>query len=84
MGTTHLLREAFLLRARNEMVDQDAEPPLARWRELGDTPDEVVDAVHRFDDDAELAQVVSPDVLEQFGIVPTLDPDPAGPGHPGP
>jgi hypothetical protein len=33
--------------------------------------------VHRLDDDAELAKVVTPDVLDQFGVMPTLDPDPA-------
>ena len=48
----------------------------------GDGGDEVVDAVHRLDDDAELAQVVAPDVLEQLGVVAALDPDPAGGGDP--
>ena len=43
--------------------------------------DEVVDAVHRLDDDPDVAQVVAPHVLEQLGVVAPLDPDPARRGH---
>ena len=39
--------------------------------------DEVVGAVQRLDDDAELAQVVAPHVLDQLGVVASLHPDPA-------
>ena len=37
--------------------------------ELRDHRDEVVDAVHRFDDDAKLAQLVAPHVFDQLGVV---------------
>ena len=65
------------------MVDEHAEAALRTGPEPGDGADEVVDAVHRLDDDTDLAQVVAPHVLEQLGVVATLDPDPAGRGDPG-
>jgi len=37
------------------MVDEDAESALRRRTELGHHADHVVEAVHRFDDDAQLA-----------------------------
>ena len=72
--------EAQLLRARHEVIDEHAEPPSGTRRERGDSDDQVVDAVHRLDDDGELAEVVAPDVLDQLGVVAALDPDPAGGG----
>ena len=44
---------------------------------------QVVDALEVLDDDALDAQVVAPDLLDQFGVVAALDEDPAGPGDPG-
>jgi len=55
MGADHLLRESFLLAARDQMVDQDAQPAGGAWLELSHHRDHIIQAVHRFDDDAELA-----------------------------
>ena len=63
--------------------------PSTRWstrtpsRRGGDGPnsrdecDEVVDPVHRLDDDAQLAEIVTPHVLDELGIVCSFDPDAA-------
>ena len=60
---------------------RDSLEPATRWstripsrrrgvgRNAGDGASEVVDAVHRLDDDAELAEIVAPHVLEQLGVV---------------
>ena len=81
---------AATLAARRDSFD-----PATRWstrmprRRCGDGANagtaagEVVDAVHRLDDDADVAQVVAPHVLEQLGVVAALDPDPARRGDPG-
>ena len=73
-----------LLGAGDEVVDEHTEASLRARPERGDGPDDVVDAVHRLDDHADLAQVVAPHVLEQLGVVAALDPDPARRGDPGP
>ena len=72
--------EAQLLGARHEVIDEHAEAPCGTRGEPGDGGGQVVDAVHRLDDDGELAEVVAPDVLDQLGVVAALDPDPAGGG----
>jgi hypothetical protein len=66
------------------MVDKDAEAALRRGLELGHGPGQIVDAVQRLDHDSELAQVVAPDMFDQFCIVLALDPNPRGPSHLGP
>ena len=58
------------------MVDEHAEAPTGSRLELGDDAGEVVDAVHELDDDALDAQVVAPDLLDELGVVTTLDVDP--------
>ena len=70
-------RQARLLRTRRR--GGRARPPAAAraGTELGDRSNQIVGAVHRLDHDAELTQVVAPDVLDQLGVVPALDPDPA-------
>ena len=80
----HLRGEARLLGAGDEVVEQHAEAALRARLELGHGTDEVVGAVQRLDDDAELAQVVAPHVLDQLGVVAALDPDPAGAGDVSP
>ena len=60
------------------MVEQHAELALGARLEVGNKRCEVVGTVQRFDDDAEVAEVVAPDVFEEFGVVLALDPDPAG------
>src|SRR3546814_15562083 len=42
-----------------------------------------VHAVQALDDDALVAQVVAPDLLDQLGVVDALDQDPAGAGDAG-
>ena len=44
---------------------------------------EVVDAAEVLHDDALDAQVVAPDLLDELGVVPALDEDPARPGDAG-
>ena len=68
---------ACLLRTGDEVIENDGQPAQRARSELGHRRHEVVGAVHRLDDDAELAKVVAPDMLDQFGVMPTLDPDPA-------
>ena len=52
-------------------------------RERPHSRGELVDAVHRFDDDGRVAEVVAPHQLEQLGVVAALDPDAAGRGDAG-
>ena len=66
------------------MVDEDADAPGGAGAEAADLVGEVVDPVEQFDDDALVAQVVAPDLLEQLGVVLALDPDAAGAGDPCP
>ena len=65
------------------MVDQDADLALGAGFEVDEMVGEIVDAAevlhhHTFD-----AQVVTPDLLDQFGVVAALDEDPAGAGDAG-
>ena len=55
-----------------------------RGRSSATIAGQVVDAVQELDDDADVAQVVAPDLLDQLGVVPALDVDAAGPGYLGP
>ena len=49
-----------------------------------DDAGQLVDAAEQLDDDARRPQVVAPDLLDQLGVVPALDVDPAGQRHLGP
>jgi hypothetical protein len=75
----NLRREARLLRAVDEVVEQHAQATLGRGAEGRNGGDEVVGAVQRLDHDAEVAQVVAPHVLDELGVVAALHPDAAGP-----
>ena len=55
-----------------------------RGGEARDDGRQVVDALQVLHHDADVAQVVAPDLLHQLGVVLALDVDPAGPGHLGP
>ena len=68
----------------HEVVDEHADPALRSGTEVAEVAGEVVDAAEVLDDDALEAQVVTPDLLDELGVVPALDEDPAGPGHLGP
>ena len=50
------------------MVHEHAEPTLRARPETADVVPEVIDAAERLDDHALVAQVVTPDELEQFGV----------------
>ena len=83
-GSRTVVGDAGLLRARHQMIEQHAESTVGAGPEVGDRGGEIVGAVERFHDDAEFAEVVAPHVLEQFGVVLALDPDPARRGDSGP
>ena len=66
------------------MIDQDTQPPDGSGGEAGDDRRQVVDAAEVLDHDADVAQVVAPDLLHKLGVVAALDVDPAGARHLGP
>src|SRR5579875_135706 len=83
-GDQHVRRadgtgDPALLRAVHEMVDEHAEPPAWAGGEAGDDRRQVVDSLLVLDDDADVAQVVAPDLLHEFRVVASLDVDPARP-----
>ena len=71
-------RDAALLRAGDQVVDEDADAALGPGPEVAQVLGEVVDALEVLDDDALDPQVVAPDLLDELGVVPALDEDPAG------
>jgi hypothetical protein len=81
MVAGHLSGEPLLLRAGYQVIHQDPQATVARRAERVDQLDQFVDAVLRLDDYRQFGQLGSPDVLQQLGIVPTFDPDAAGPGN---
>ncbi|MPM23002.1 hypothetical protein SDC9_69464 [bioreactor metagenome] len=60
------------------MVDQHTQPVPGTGAELGHDGRQVVHTAHVLDHDADVAQVVAPDLLDQLGVVSALDVDPAG------
>ena len=66
------------------MVDEHADAAAGPGAEVAQVAGQVVDAAEVLDDDALDPQVVAPDLLDQLGVVPALDEDPALAGHPGP
>src|SRR6266581_335908 len=80
----HAGRDPGFLGARHQVVHQHAEAAVRRGGEAPDDGGQVVDAFQVLHHDADIAQVVAPDLLHQLGIVLALDIDPAGPGHLGP
>jgi len=77
MGPGHLLREAVLLAARHEVVDEDAELAIGARLELGHHRHHVVEAVHRFHHNAEFAEIVAPHMFHKLGVVLAFHPDSA-------
>ncbi len=67
----------------DEVVDQHPDPSARAGPELAQVGGEVVDAAEVLHDHALDPQVVAPHLLDQLGVVPALDVDPALPGHPG-
>src|SRR6266705_6664656 len=66
------------------MIDKYAEPAGRPGGEAGHDRGQVVDTAEVLDHDADVAQVVAPDLLDELGVVPALDVDPARPGDPRP
>ena len=67
------------------MVDEHPEAATAaRVRTSRDDGGQIVDAAEVLDDDALDAQVVAPDLLDEFGVVAALHVDPAGQRRTGP
>lgn len=80
----HGVGDPRLFRARHEVVDKHPVAALRGRRLGGEHRVEQVDTLEILDDDALDAEVIAPDLLNQFGIVPTLDEDPARQRDPGP
>jgi hypothetical protein len=75
--------DARLLGARHQVVDEHPDPPArGRGDRLQDCG-EIVHALEQLDDDPFEPQVVTPDLLDQLGIVLALDQDPTRPGDRG-
>ncbi len=76
-------RQAPLLGALDEMVEQDPETPCRPRPEAPHGGFEPVGAVEALDDDTLGPQVVAPDLLHELGVVDALDPDATGAGGAG-
>ena len=79
-----LVGDPALLRARHEVVDQHPDPAVRARTEVTQVAGQVVDAAEVLHDHALEPQVVAPDLLDQLGVVPALDIDPALPCDAGP
>ena len=66
--------------AGDQVVDENADASVRSGTELAQLSRQVVNA-EVLDDDAFEPQVVTPDLLDQLGVVATLDEDPALAGH---
>ena len=73
-----------LLGAGHEVVDEHADLAVLRGAEVAQVACQVVDAAEVLNDHALDPQVVAPDLLDELGVVPALDVDPAGPRDPRP
>ena len=60
------------------MVDEDAESTVGPGPNSAHDGGEIVDAAEVFDDDALDAEVRTPHLFDEFGVVPALDVDAAG------
>ena len=82
-GLRTRIGQATFLRPGHEVIEQHTEAALRCRVEGRDGLGEVVGAMQRLDDDAAVAQFVTPHQLEQLGIVATFHPDPARRRDPG-
>ena len=80
VATASAIRLSF--EPAHEVVDEHADAAAGAGPELAQVVGQVVDAVEVLHDDALDPQVVAPDLLDQLGVVPALDVDPALPGDP--
>jgi hypothetical protein len=79
----HPRGDAAFLRPGDQMIDEHPQPAAGLGREVGHDLRQVVNAAEVLHDDADVPQVIAPDLLHQLGVVPPLDEDPARAGHPG-
>src|SRR5882757_11547634 len=79
----HGVGDAGLLRAGDQVVDEDAEPATRPGLKLRDDGGEVVDAAEVLDHDALHPKVLTPYLFDEFGVVASLDVDTAGQRHLG-
>ena len=70
-----------LFRAVDQVVEQDAEASLRVRIKVPYHSGEIVGAVQRLDHDAFEAEICSPHLLDQFGVVVALDEDATGKRH---
>src|SRR2546426_3549527 len=80
MSVGDLRRDLRLLRAFDQVIHQYAEPPSWARLEAVDDAGQVVDASQVLDDDTLDAQVVTPHLLDELGVVPAFDVDAARSG----
>jgi hypothetical protein len=72
-----------LLGIGDEVIDKNTDPTTPIWLDVGQSLSQMVDALEVLDDDTFDAQVVTPDLLDELGVMAALDEDPAGSGYPG-
>ena len=75
--------QARFLRARHQVVEQDADPAVGPGLELVEHRAQVVGTVETLDHDAFDAQVVAPHLLDQLGVVHAFHQDPRHARDPG-
>ena len=83
-GTRHgkrLRNDALLFRALDEVVDQNTQAAAWARREFTNGTGKVIHAVQRLHDNALNAQIVTPDLLHELGVVQALNPDAGGARH---
>ncbi len=69
-------RNALFFRSRNEMVEQYSEASLTTRSECSNSLTEIIRPMERFDHDPHLTKFIAPYVLDEFGIMDSLDPHP--------
>src|SRR5262249_34897113 len=81
-GATRLVGDPALLRAGDQVVDQHAHASTRTRSERPQRVHQVVDTTERLDHHALDPEIVTPDLLDQLGVVASLDEDPTLTGHP--
>ena len=80
---THRLGDPRLLGSGDQMVDQHAKPSARAGTEIPHDTGQIVDAAEVLDHHTFDTEVITPHLLDKFGVVAAFDIDPAGQCHPG-